>query len=105
MKTYKFIDLLREIKEGKLESRTKLKDDQGNIYEITDTNNLIEDEHCNPITIEFPLEDLLYTEFTVIKENLDIQDISEIYSASDTDDKINEIIRAIKQLDRQINNN
>ena len=73
----------------------------------------------------FMLDDLLYTEFTLIEKDPDIniqdireQDIISGFYKNPTQNeedlfsnvksnqyKINELIRAIKQLDRQINNN
>lgn len=86
---------------------------------------MIEDEYGTSITDENTLDYLLHMEFTLIEENPDIniQDIREqniisgfyknptqneedlFSNVKSNQYKINELIQAIKQLDRQINNN
>ena len=71
---------------------------------------MIEDEYGTSITDENTLDYLLHMEFTLIEENqdIDIQSIEEhqvMTTHGEEVNKINQIIKAIKQLDRQINNN
>lgn len=123
MKTYTGIELLQAIKDGELIKGQELKDEHGNIYTVTDTVDLLRDNGWNAITDEMNLDVFIHTEFTLIEENqdIDIQSIEELdeeeaYTNIDlttrwtrAEDilvkKLNESIQAIKQLDRQINNN
>lgn len=80
---------------------------------------MIEDEYGTSITDENTLDYLLHMEFTLIEENqdMDIQSIEKLdmckFGHNNTIsqqeawfiEKVNELIQAIKQLDRQINNN
>ena len=49
------------------------------------------------------LSDILNFSFRLIEDqSIDIASISELCSASDTDDTINELIRAVKHLNKEI---
>lgn len=109
MKTYNGIELLQAIKEGELIKGQELKDEHGNIYRVTSFVGLLEDEQHNDIASVMELDDFIHTDFTLIEEepDIDIQSIEEhqvMTTHGEEVNKINQIIKAIKQLDRQINN-
>ena len=109
MKTYKGYELIGKINE--LPLGTKIQSCDREIYE------LVENSICRTFSrkgrkqTRFLTYIMLSKEFELIEENqdIDIQSLKENNSCnhrSDVNqDNINLLIRAIKQLDRQINNN
>lgn len=112
-KVYKFIDLLSEIELEKIEENTKFK--------ISDDNNLFRPQIATYKNRElkigeenifncYYLDYLLHADFELLedeKNEIDIQSIKEFsseYTMNTVEfqlkDKLNEIIRAIKQLDK-----
>lgn len=129
-KTYKFIDLLSEIELGNIKERTKIeminKEDTWK-EELIYLNGDLITECGDDIFETYTLLTILHSEFTLIEEEpkeIDIQEIEEIdlfdngQNFNDTKftigcydgnfikiaDIINELIKAVKQLDRKINN-
>ena len=128
MKTYKFIELLSEIELGNIKERTKIertnKDDTWK-EELIYLNGGLITECGDDIFETYTLLTLLHSEFTLIEEpeEIDIKGIEEIdlfdngQNFIDTKftigcydgnfikigDIINELIKAVKQLDRKIN--
>lgn len=119
-KTYKFIDLLSEIELGNIKERTKIeminKEDTWK-EELIYLNGDLITECGDDIFETYTLLTILHSEFTLIEEEpeeIDIANIEELhsysedgldlYSSSDLHNsiqKINELIKAVKQLDRR----
>ena len=110
-------ELLKEISEGNIKEGTKFKIIQkyGNytyakLYKTGNLLNLMNEEFENPLVANW----LIDTEFEIIEEpkEINIQDIEEMNYLEDCEcdteaiiyrDKINEIIKAIKQIDNKLN--
>lgn len=122
-KTYKFIDLLSEIELGNIKERTKIE-----MINIEDTwkeeliylNGDLITECGDDIFETYTLLTILHSEFTLIEEEpeeIDIQRMKDLYIDclfTDVDkygneykivEKIDELIKAAKQLDRKIGGN
>ena len=111
MKTYKGYELIEKLNE--LPLGTKIQSCDGEIYE------LVENSICRTFSrkgrkqTRFLTYIILSKEFELIEENqdIDIQSIEELdvqenqFNTYNKTLKINELIQALKQLDRQINNN
>lgn len=113
-KTYTGIELLEAIESGEIKEGTRFKDSYGinYIYEKDSGGELILYKQETYYTGNVPDYSLFVDNiFTVVEnEDIDIQSIEEFksdYMMSNVEyqiqDKINEVIRAVKQLDRQIN--
>lgn len=95
-KIYKGYELYKMIAERKIESGTNFIDELGQKWTFDGKQMLWKEHDYNDY--EFSI-----TDFELIEdETIDIESISELYSASDTDDTINELVKAVKQLDRRI---
>lgn len=116
-KIYKGYELIKAIADGEIKegSRFKVKAlwNGSYVYDnriaIVKYKNIVYEEEEEIITSwtiinsEFELiEDETIDDETIDDETIDIESISELYSASDTDDTINELVKAVKQLDRRI---
>ncbi len=101
-------DLLKEIEENKIKEKTKIRDDSGNTYIVTNNVNLIENSAGFPIISYYnSLDELLLTEFTVLEEIEDIEELDKLkFGHNNTitqqevwiTDKINELVRAVNKL-------
>ena len=109
-KAYKGHELLKEIANGNIKEGTQFKNlnenpmyDNRNIYVYKNNNLIGRFGGMNIIAI-------LNDDFEIIEEEqeIDIQGIEELSDYNNgigqNRDKINELIKAIKQLDKQINN-
>ena len=108
MKTYKGYELLKAIANNEIKEGTKFKNlnqkvksDNSHIYTYNHNNFIGRWGGTNIIAI-------LNDEFELIEEqeDIDIQSIEELYIGDVTTEdklKINELVRAVKQLDKKIN--
>jgi hypothetical protein len=121
MKTYNGIELLQAIKNGEIKSGTNIEvHDLSVLDKLVTTISVNSDRglawETGKFDTSFLLNDYYYFKIT----NIDIQEIEELNATSYdrhfygedkeyyhnlTRETLNEAIRAIKQLDRQINNN
>ena len=119
-KTYKGYELIKEIAEGNIKDGTRFKDSSGNVYIKTNDVGYLEDEKGHTILDCFySLDELALCTFTLIEDNneIDIDSIEELpewvtrRNGEVTQSegkrlemayKINELIQAIKQHDREI---
>ena len=115
MKTYNGIELLQAIKEGEIKSGTNIEvHDLSVLDRLVTTISVNSDRGLTWKTGEFDTSFLLNDYYYFKITDIDIQKIEEIPNEVMRDDwryyvplffnKINELVRAIKQLDRQINN-
>ena len=116
MKTYNGIELLQAIKDGEIKSGTSIEvHDLSVLDRLVTTISVNRDRGLAWKTGEFDTSFLLNDYYYFKITDIDIQEIEEIPNEVMRDDwryyvpiffnKINELVRAIKQLDRQINNN
>lgn len=115
MKTYTGIEILQAIKEGEIKSGTNIEvHDLSVLDRLVTTISVNSDRGLAWKTGEFDTSFLLNDYYYFKITDIDIQEIEEIPNEVMRDDwkyyvpvffnKINELVRAIKQLDRQINN-
>ena len=100
MKVYKGYELIKEIAEGNIKEGTRFKNKSFR-HEIIHRQGLlyIDNQYHSEISVMCYLNE----DFELIEDQtIDIDSISELYSASDTDDTINELIRAVKHLNKEI---
>lgn len=102
-KVYKGYELIKEIAEGNIKEYSR--------FRVIVNNTLIGTIYKegqtlfweNQETNEVKAWTLTRCIFELIEDQtIDIEKISELYSASDTDDTINELIRAVKHLNKEI---
>ncbi len=109
-KVYTFIELLSEIKEGKIKSGTKFKEIHLQDYKIKIKDGLVYD--INGYCISLNINEIFEMKFQLIEEDtIDIQNIKEIINDGSINNTyeikmtINELIKALKQLDKKIKEN
>ena len=108
-----------------LKNGTKIRDDNADIYVVTNTiDRIVRKDIDSPLLEDFTLDYLMYTQFEILSDEekeIDIDSIEELYTnniksvgESETKcwtgrnldiafaNKINELIKAIKQLNKKI---
>ena len=101
-----------------LKNGTKIRDDNADIYVVTNTiDRIVRKDMGSPLLEDFTLDYLMYTQFEILSKEdkeIDIDSIEEIEELTHIDDydeegnilrmKINEIIKAVKQLNKKLEN-
>lgn len=108
-KIYKGWELIKAIADGEIKKGSRFIDTYSEyIYKKDGIDAELTLYKKDEITGAYSTPDYSYfvdneNEFELIEEDaIDIDNISELYSASDTDDKINELVQAVKQLNKEI---
>lgn len=111
-KTYKGYELIKEIAEGNIKDRTRFKNSKGIIYIFINSEGTLQNESSSlDIDDDYCITQLAKETFEIVEDEIDIQEIKEFRSEYTMNmveilikDKLNEVIKGMKQLDNKINN-
>ena len=106
-KTYKGYELIKAIEDGKIKEDTKFREMAENRYYIFKDRELWEQEDTGIYNSKLENLQIIYGAFELIEDEIDIDGIEELTQNCFDDwteaKKINELVQAVKQLDRKIN--
>ena len=112
MKTFKGYELLKAIADGEIKEDTKFREMVENRYYIFKDRELWEQEDTGIYNSKLDNLQIIYGAFELIEDEIDIDSIEEIlkieeYEVDKTDtvinrNKINELVQAVKQLNKEI---
>lgn len=111
-KVYKGYELLKAIADGEIKEDTKFREMEENRYYIVKDRKLWEKEDTGIYNSKLESLQITYGVFELIEDEVDIDNIEELlnieeYEVDKTDvvlnrNKINELIKAVKQLNKEI---
>ena len=120
-KTYKGWELMKSISDGEIKKGSKIKNNSNMIFEFNGSNFRSVD-NCDFLVDDYDEIDFVTTEFELIEDETDIDNIKELYINDKTKsvgkdaienwtgrslditfaNKINEILQSVKQIDKRL---
>lgn len=113
MKVYKGYELIKAIADGEIKEDTKFREMVENRYYIFKDRELWEQEDIGIYNSKLDNLQIIYGDFELIEDEIDIDSIEEIkwresekeylgFGVLVANDKINELVQAVKQLNKEI---
>lgn len=103
-KIYKGYELIKSIADGEIKEDTKFREMEENRYYIVKDRKLLEQEDTGIYNSKLESLQITYGVFELIEDELDIDNMTENkwMSSSERNFKINQLVQAVKQLNKEI---